>query len=694
MRTISTTPTQQICVLGTASFARPARSCPRVPHPIHGETTLKTKALRGLLAAAAALVVCAPAAPAQTTGDSVSSDNVEFVKNLREVGDGVGATIIPELNRMFVTSTTHLTIYDITDAENPVRVGLFSLNVEFENEEVPTNGKLLGISADTFCVVPDATNPGAVTNSGTSCLSIYDVSDPENVKLLSNVPDGGNHTATCVLDCQYFFGSEGTVVDARDPANAKIVDFNWESYLAETYSLETKASCHHQREIQPGILLASCNPVVIFSVRPEDGASITSPVILSIGTAEDPTLIHSSRWPRQGKDKFVLVGQETNAQPQCTDAAAAFQTWDASKARASSTPFSFPKNSSIALIDEFRPSNGTYVDGRNPFNALGCSVHWFMDHPTFKDGGLVAVGAYENGTRLLQVGPDGKLTEQGFFQPLGGSTSAPHWHPNGKVFYNIDYTRGVDVLRYTGDTYVPTGGGDVVPTPGATPGTNGQPPAGDQPACASAAGFRSTKVTPRGKTVTFGVDRREQQPFSVDVFQQSQGSTVVKERLVARFKNKSKGFKWNGTDRKKRKLKDGNYFVRFTMKQANGLKDVRRATLTRKGGKFRKAPDFYQRVDCGIFSSLKLSSSVFGGRNRVPLGISYKLNVPAKSVKIAVKVGSKTIKTFKGKGTKGKTVRFTLKQNAAKKGKTVKVVVTPDRGGQTTATVTLVAKRI
>ena len=661
---------------------------------------MKTFAIRGLIAATAALVMLAPAAPAQTTGDSVTSDNVEFVKNIREVGDGVGATIIPELKRMFVTSTTHLTIYDISDAENPVRVGLFSLNVEFENEEVPTNGKLLGISADTFCVVPDTGNPvEGLSNSGDTCLSIYDVSDPENVKLLKNISGAGDHTATCVLDCSYFYGSEGTVVDARDPANAEMLEFNWESYLNEKYGLETKNSCHHQREIQPGIILGSCNPVVIFSVRPEDGGSITDPVLLSVGVSETSTLIHSSRWPRQGKDKFVLVGQETNATisdgaPQCGDEAAAFQTWDAEKARAGASPFSFPKNTSITMLDEFRPSNGTYVDGRNPYNALGCSVHWFMEHPTFNNGGLVAVAAYENGTRLLQVGPDGKMTEQGYFQPLAGSTSAPQWHPDGKVFYNIDYTRGIDVIRYTGDTYVPTGNGDVVPDPNATPGTGGQQPGGDQPACASAAGFRSTKVTPKGKKLTFGVERREQQPFAVDVFQQSQGSTVVKERLVARFKNKSQGFTWNGKDRKKRKLKNGFYFARFTMKQANGMKDVRRAALELRRGKFRRAPDFYQRVDCGIFKSLKLSSSVFGGRNRVDLGISYRLNVPAKSVKVAVKVGKTTIKTFNGKGTQNKTVRFRIRPSEVRKGKKVQVVVTPDRGGQATATQTLHAKRI
>ena len=644
--------------------------------------------VRTFFIACVVVAFSASAAGAQTSGDSVTSDNVEFVKNIREVGDGVGATVVG--NTMFVTSTTHLSVYDITDAENPVRTGMFTMNIEFENEEVPTNGKILGISGANFCVVPDTTNPQAgATGSGPSCLAIYDVSDPANVKLLSNVAGAGNHTATCVLECTYFYGSAGTIVDARDPANAKLLEENWIDALSKRYGSEFY--CHHQREIQPGILLGSCTMAPLISVRPEDGGSITDPVVISFNRApEAESGYHSARWPRNGRDRFVMLGSETNAHPSCDDEAAPFQIWDASRARAGATPFSFPVDQSFDLVDEFRPSNGTYVDGRNPYNALGCSVHWFEEHPTFDNGGLVAVATYENGTRFLQVTPDGKMTEQGYFQPLAGSTSAPHWHPNGKVAYLIDYTRGVDVVRYTGDTYVPVNG-QVVPTPGAKPGTGGKP---GTPACASAAGFESTKVTPRGKAVTFGVKRRESQPFGVDVFQQSQGPTVVKERLVARFTKKSKGFRWNGTDRKKRKLSDGFYFVRFTMKQANGLKDVRRATLERRGGRFRRAPDFYQRIDCGIFKSLKLSSSVFGGRNRVPLGIAYRLNVPARSVKIAVKVGSKTIKTFKGKGTQNRSVRFTLAPGAVRRGKTVKVVVTPDRAGQATATYTLRAKRI
>jgi hypothetical protein len=86
---------------------------------------------------------------------------------------------------------------------------------------------------------------------------------------------------------------------------------------------------------------------------------------------------------------------------------------------------------------------------------MGCSVHWFEPHKSFRNGGLVAMASYENGTRFLQIGKDGKITEVGFFEPLGGATSAPHWAPDGRTVYAIDYQRGLDVLRWNGSFYVP-----------------------------------------------------------------------------------------------------------------------------------------------------------------------------------------------------------------------------------------------
>lgn len=647
---------------------------------------MKNRLLRSALVAITGLVLLVPVAPAQNPGPhGVTSDNIEHVGLIREVGDGVGAHIVG--NTMFVTSTTHLSVYDISTPEAPVRQGVFTLNVEWENEEVPTNGKILGISASAGCVPVD---PAGLPQSDTNCLAIYDVSNPASVKLLDVVSGAGDHTSECILECTYFFGDSGTITDARDPKDAKLLEANWWNNVVDKYGVEVKNSCHHVREVAPGIVLGSCNPLVLISVLPEHGGTVESPALLAQGIYEVSTLVHSSRWPRGGKDKWVLSGQETNAQPQCSDTVAAFQTWNASNV-------ALPGGGWLAgslftgPVDEYRPTQGTFADGNSPVNALGCSVHWFHEHPTFRNGGVVAVGAYEQGTRILQVSPDGKITEQGFFQPAGGSTSAPYWHPNGQYIYAVDYTRGVDILKYTGDTYVPTGSGDVVPTPGATPGTGGNTPSAP---CASAAGFIKATAVPRGSRVLFDVDRREDSPFTVDVFQQSQGSRVVRERLVARFTGRSESFTWDGVDRKNRKLKDGNYFVRFTMKTKAGQRDTRRSTLTRKGGKWRKAPDFYQRIDCGIFKSLKLTSSVFGGSSKAKLGLAYKLQTPAKRVKIQIKIGSRTVKTVYGKGTQGRTVRFSFPASIARRNQLVKILVTADRAPQRSPTVTLYATRI
>jgi len=646
---------------------------------------MKLNLRRALGLSALVFAVAVPTAAGQgVQPDYVSSDNIQLISRLKQAGDGVGARIIG--NFMYVTSTTHLTIFDITDAEAPKMMGAVTMDVEFENEDVPTNGKVLGISASIGCeTVTLVTNPG--TNN---CLNLYDVSNPAAPKFVKAVPGAGDHTSECVLDCTYFYGDSGSITDARDLKSAKQVDANWQTIIEDQLGISVGSS-HAVREVQPGILVTSTQPIVMMSARPQEGGSPERPVPIAIGETEK--FIHSVEWPREGRDKFLLVGGETVLDPsytRCDDTAASFQVWDASKVVNPATG-AWNMKTKFSLIDEIRPVSGQYVDGHAPASVFGCSTHWFKPHPSFKDGGAVAVAQYEDGTRIFQVGENGKLTEQGFFLPLGGATSAPHWHPNGKVIYNIDYERGLDVLRYTGETYVP----NTPPTPGATPGTNGAPPPKvDQPECASAAGFREANALPSGKKVRFTTQRRQTKPFTVDVFQQSQGSTVVRERLVARFSNKSEDFVWNGTDRKKRKLKDGRYFVRFTMKLDSGAKDVRRATLNRKRGKFSLAPDFYQRVDCGIFKSLKLDSSVFGGKKKAPLRIAYKLDTGVRSVKLEVKAGGKVVKTFTGGGAQGKTFRFKLPAKLVKKNKEAEVTVTVDRGGSSSPTYVLRAKRI
>jgi hypothetical protein len=127
-----------------------------------------------------------------------------------------------------------------------------------------------------------------------------------------------------------------------------------------------------------------------------------------------------------------------------------------------------------------------YADGKPVAGALGCSVHWFQEHPTFRNGGLVAISEYEDGVRFLQIKPDGAIVEQGYFLSLGSSSSSPKWAGKDDVVYSIDYQRGIDIIRWNGRHYVPDDGGHVPAEPDRPRGTEGvtppPPPSAEQAA--------------------------------------------------------------------------------------------------------------------------------------------------------------------------------------------------------------------
>ena len=119
--------------------------------------------------------------------------------------------------------------------------------------------------------------------------------------------------------------------------------------------------------------------------------------------------------------------------------------------------------------------------------------------------------------------------------------------------------------------------------------------------------------------------------MTVDVFQQSRGRRVTGERLVARFTNKSRSFTWKGRGNRGRRLTDGIYFARYQVRFAKRrLRDFRRITLRREGGRWSKRPQFYKAASCGLLSSYKLTRPVFGGTGRRSLGIAYRLSRPGR----------------------------------------------------------------
>ncbi|CAA9508172.1 MAG: Carboxypeptidase T precursor [uncultured Solirubrobacteraceae bacterium] len=288
-----------------------------------------------------------------------------------------------------------------------------------------------------------------------------------------------------------------------------------------------------------------------------------------------------------------------------------------------------------------------------------------------------------------------RVTFEGPKPPTEGKTETYRMTceaPDGKVLGSQDVfvvrgeVKAVDPCR----TATGGAGGATNPGPGQGQGQQNQPQA-----CQSRAGFISASAKGAGRSgaVDLTFRRRVTQPVTVDIFQQSRGRKVVGERLVRRFTNKSAAFRWNGRDKRGRKVPNGVYFARFRVQAPNGQADTVRVTLGRSKGRFGPRRAFFARESCGTLKTFKLSRPVFGGTRSNKLGIAYRLNQAARVEVTVTNRRERTIRRFAAKQVAAnQTQRLTLSPKGLARGDyRVKLSVT--QGGKTTTSV-LTANRL
>ena len=226
-------------------------------------------------------------------------------------------------------------------------------------------------------------------------------------------------------------------------------------------------------------------------------------------------------------------------------------------------------------------------------------------------------------------------------------------------------------------------------TEGASPSTSPVPGA-----CVSRRLLRSARVKPRSRgRARFAFARRANAGgVRVDVFQTARGRRVVGQRLVARFRGRKRSFTWNGRpNRRAHRVTDGYFFVRFTARGSGGS-DVRRVALRRTAGRFHVLRRFHRHSYCDLIPLYKLTRPVFGGSNRRPLGVAFRLSSAAR-VGVVVRRGKRVIRRFAVRPRQAnRVVRLRLRPRRLRRG-TYSFTLTA-RQGQTRVVTRLYARRI
>ena len=283
----------------------------------------------------------------------------------------------------------------------------------------------------------------------------------------------------------------------------------------------------------------------------------------------------------------------------------------------------------------------------------------------------------------------GEDLKGGHFTVLGSDLPAsPVFNLNskpddGELLLAASFGRGVQSYRYKD----PAG---ALPTPGIVPNRAQRKSA---LACLAASGFRFARVRPRRHGARLQFARRVRRPVTVEVFQTSRGRTVLGERRIAVFRNRSTSFTWNGrANVRRRRATDGYYFVRYSMRVKGSRRDLRRIVLRRRNGRYSVRPSYYRRETCGVLSSYKLERPVFGGPRNGALIISYRLARPA-TIRVLVTRGKKTLKVFATRTARaGRTYR--LRFDSEKRARGDYKVRLQLRRGSRRQTATLTSRRL
>ncbi len=363
-------------------------------------------------------------------GDEVIAESKNFKLITSETIGGVAVGAEAVGDTYFISSwQSGLWSYDISDPKNPVQLDHLPEVQANENEDLATNGEIVLLSQ--FNRV-----------SALNQMRVIDVSDPSDMKIIATVPGAGGHTIECLYNCKWAYSSNsgspglatGVVTDLRNPRKPKVLDRPWSDSIGGLNS-------HDVTEVRPGLVVTSSQPMYVL-----DTTDPAKPKVLTKTPDNAEHTSHNNIWPNGGKDRFLISASEGVNNGRCEmydEDGKTLQVWDTTDWL----------RGGLEPAGKYVLTNGEGHPVVDPFwGVQGCSAHWADEHPSFDDGGLVAMSAYSHGVRLLEVSGDGKIKEVGWFLKDVHGAIDQEWI-NDRIMYVVEDGGGVggfDVIEYTG----------------------------------------------------------------------------------------------------------------------------------------------------------------------------------------------------------------------------------------------------
>ena len=424
--------------------------------------------------------------------------------NVTKVGPGLPGTaaISGVFSRsapfFYVSGLDSLSVLDVSDPKSPKLVGKL-VNALFQNEAM-TLGERVGPDGKVqrFVLVGNDLAQVSVTSGGVQRgrvggqqLIVVDVTDPANPKIVGLTPSTGpeavttsTHTVACMNpSCSIAYSAGGA---GEDNTKFSIIDLTDITKPREVKSVESAAihpnavftfpSGHHWNVDGEGLAWqAGAGGTAVFDITdPLNPTLVNGTDANGRKTPYNDFIHHNTQRPNArafapGKPlgvqngNVILIGEEDYAndgdEVDCKKAGT-FQTWEVPDLDAAAyrerNPKGEPDKGTVRVLDTINPP--TEGGGLTTPAGAFCSVHWFDFHPS----GIVAIGNYQQGLRLVDTRNPRDLKQYGYF--TGGATEVwdAYWAPQRdakgtivpgrktNLVYTVDAVQGVGVFEVSG----------------------------------------------------------------------------------------------------------------------------------------------------------------------------------------------------------------------------------------------------